>query len=263
MRIVVLVKYVPESTAAWRLADDLTLDRDGIEGRLSELDEYAIEQALRLVEAGTSAEISYLTVGPPKAAEGLRKALAMGGECAYHVVDDAIHGSDALATSLLLASALRRIRFDLVICGMASTDAEMSVVPVMVAERLGVPAAVDVVSLSVDATAEPDSVTVLRDAGAVTEECVAPLPALVSVTDRSGEPRYPSFKGIVAGKKKPVTTWSLADLGIAPEQVGSAGAATVVRGARPRPPREAGTVITDEGDAAVRLADFLVANKLL
>jgi electron transfer flavoprotein beta subunit len=262
MRTVVLVKYVPEPTATWRLADDLTLDRNGIEGRLSELDEYAIEQALRLVEAGTSTEISYLTMGPAKAVDGLRKALAMGGDCAYHIVDDAIHGSDALVTSLVLASALQRIGFDLVICGMASTDAEMSVVPVMVAERLDVPAAVGAVNLRVDGTA-PTSVTVLRDAGVVTEECVAPLPALVSVTDRSGEPRYPSFKGIIAGKKKPVTTWSLADLGIAADQVGAGAAATVVRAAHPRPPRGAGTVITDEGDAAARLADFLVANKLL
>jgi electron transfer flavoprotein beta subunit len=263
MRTVVLVKYVPEPTATWRLADDLTLDRDGIEGRLSELDEYAIEQAIRLVEADSSVEVSYLTMGPAKAVEGLRKALAMGGHCAYHVVDDAIHGSDALATSLVLASALQRIGFDLVICGMASTDAEMSVVPVMVAERLGVPAAVGVVSLRMDVPSAPASVTVLRDVGAVTEECVAPLPALVSVTDRSGEPRYPSFKGIIAGKKKPVTTWSLADLGIAPDQVGAGAAATVVRAAQPRPPRGAGTVITDEGDAAARVADFLVANKLL
>jgi electron transfer flavoprotein beta subunit len=219
MRIVVLVKYVPEPTAPWRFADDLTLDRDGIEGRLSELDEYAIEQAIRLVEAGTSAEISFLTMGPARAADGLRKALAMGGERAFHVLDDAIHGSDALVTSLVLATALRRIGFDLLICGMASTDAEMSVVPVMVAERLGVPAAANVVALRMESPEQASaggSVTVQRDAGDATEECVAPLPALVSVTDRSGEPRYPSFKGIIAAKKKPVTTWSLADLGIAP-----------------------------------------------
>jgi electron transfer flavoprotein beta subunit len=259
MKIVVLVKYVPEPTATWRFADDLTLDRTGVDGRLSELDECAVEQAIRLAEAGLPVEISYLTMGPARAVDGLRKALAMGGDRAVHVVDDAIHGSDALATSLILATALRRMGFDLVISGMASTDAEMSVIPVMVADRLGVPALANAVALRVDGS----SVTVQRDTDDATEEVTAPLPALVSVTDRSGEARYPSFKSIIAGKKKPVTTWSLADLEIAPELVGTAAAATVVRMVRPRPPRAAGTVIADEGDAAERLADFLVANKFI
>jgi electron transfer flavoprotein beta subunit len=259
MNIVVLVKYVPEPTATWRFADDLTLDRTGVDGRLSELDEYAVEQAVRLAETGLAVDISYLTMGPARAVDGLRKALAMGGDRAVHVVDDAIHGSDALATSLILATALRRMGFDLVITGMASTDAEMSVVPVMVADRLGVPAIANVVALRVDG----DAVAARRDCDDAIEEVTAPLPALVSVTDRSGEARYPSFKSIIAGKKKPVTTWSLDDLEIAPELVGTAAAGTVVRAAHPRPPRAAGTVIADEGDAAERLADFLVANKLL
>lgn len=259
MRIVVLVKYVPEQTTEWRFAEDLTLDRDAIGGCLSELDEYAVEQAVRLAEAGSGAEISYLTVGPARAVDGLRKALAMGGDRAVHVLDDAIHGSDAVATSLILAAALRRMGFELIICGMASTDAEMSVVPVMVADRLGLPAAVNAEAVRVDGS----SVTVQRDAEDATEEVNAPLPALVSVTDRCGDVRYPSFKAIIAGKKKPVTTWSLADLGIAPDRVGAAAAGTVVRAVRPRPPRKAGTVITGEGDAAVRVADFLAANNLL
>jgi electron transfer flavoprotein beta subunit len=135
----------------------------------------------------------------------------------------------------------------------------MSVVPVMVADRLGVPALINASALRV----EGPSVTILRDTDRATEEVVGALPALVSVTDRSGEARYPTFKAIIAGKKKPITTWSLADLGIAPERVGSAGAATVVRAIRPRPPRQTGVVITDDGDAAARLADFLVANKML
>jgi electron transfer flavoprotein beta subunit len=259
MKIAVLIKYVPEATATWRFADDRTLDRDGVEGQISELDEYAVEQAVRLVESGAATTISYLTMGPSRAVDAVRKALAMGGDQAVHVLDDALHGSDAVGTSLVLATALRRMDFDLVICGMASTDAEMSVLPVMVAERLGLPAVVNATALRVDGT----TVTAERDTDDATEEVVAPLPALVSVTDRSGDVRYPSFKGIVAAKKKPVTTWSLADLEIAADRVGAAGAATEVRAVRPRPPREAGTVITDEGDAAARLADFLAANKLL
>ncbi|GAA3341752.1 electron transfer flavoprotein subunit beta/FixA family protein [Amorphoplanes nipponensis] len=259
MKIAVLIKYVPEATASWRFADDRALDRDGVEGRLSELDEYAVEQAIRLAEAGAATEISYLTMGPPRAVDALRKALAMGGDRAVHVVDDALHGTDAAGTAAVLAAALRRIEADLIICGMASTDAEMSVLPVMVAERLQLPAVVNAAVLKV----ADGSLTVERDTEDATEEVVAPLPALVSVTDRSGEARYPSFKGIVAAKRKPVTTWSLADLEIPADRVGAGGAATEVLAVRPSPPREAGTVITDEGDAAARLADFLAANKLL
>ncbi|GAA2655073.1 electron transfer flavoprotein subunit beta/FixA family protein [Paractinoplanes durhamensis] len=259
MKIAVLIKYVPEATAAWRFAEDHTLDRDSVDGRLSELDEYAVEQAVRLVEAGSATEISYLTMGPARAVDAVRKALAMGGDRAVHVLDDALHGSDAVGTASVLAAALRRMEFDLVIFGMASTDAEMSVLPVMVADLLRLPAVANAVTLRVDGSA----LTAERETDDAIEEVVAPLPALVSVTDRSGEARYPSFKGIVAAKKKPVTTWSLSDLEIAPERVGTAGAATEVLAVRPSPPREAGTVIVDEGDAAVRLAEFLAANKLL
>jgi electron transfer flavoprotein beta subunit len=259
MKIVVLVKHVPEATAGWHFADDLTLEREHTAGGLSELDEYAVEQAVRLAESGAATEVGYLTMGPAQAVQALRRALAMGGTDAVHVLDDALHGTDAAGTSLVLATALRRMGFDLVLCGMASTDAEMSVVPVMVAERLALPAVTNAVALAV----HDSGVTARRDAGDAIEEVAAPLPALVTVTDRAGEARLPSFKGIVAAKKKPITTWSLADLGIEPDRVGAAAAGTVVRSVKPRPPREAGTVITDEGDAAARLADFLVANKLL
>ncbi|MBI4942745.1 MAG: electron transfer flavoprotein subunit beta/FixA family protein, partial [Actinobacteria bacterium] len=214
------MKHVPEPTATWSFADDLTLDRTAVEGRLSELDEYAVEQAVRLVESGLDARVTYLTLGPAKAVEGLRKALSMGGDDGVHVVDPAVHGSDALATSLVLAKALQHIGFDLVLAGMASTDAEMSVLPAMLAERLGVPQVTFGGDLAVDAAA--GTVTVHRDGDDATEEVVAALPAVVSVTDRTGQPRYPSFKAIMAGKKKPVQTLTLADLGVAPEQVGAA-----------------------------------------
>lgn len=259
MKIVVPVKHVPEPTAAWRYAEDLTLDRAHVDGRLSELDEYAVEQAVTLVEGGLPATITYLTMGPAKAVDGLRKALAMGGDDAVHVSDEALHGSDALATSLVLARAIERIGFDLVVCGMSSTDAEMSVVPAMLAERLGVPQVTFAGALSV----ADGTVTIRRDAETATEEVVAALPAVVSVTDQTGEARYPSFKAIMAGKKKPVTTWTLADLGVEAGTVGLAGAATAVRSAAAQPPRQAGTVVVDEGDAAARIADFLVAQKLL
>jgi electron transfer flavoprotein beta subunit len=120
MKIVVPVKYVPEPTATWGFADDLTIDREGVEGRLSELDEYAVEQAVRLVEGGVDAEIVALTVGPAKATDALRKALAMGANSGVHVLDDAMHGSDAVATSLVIAAAIKQAGFDLVVTGMAS-----------------------------------------------------------------------------------------------------------------------------------------------
>jgi len=259
VKVVVLVKHVPEPTASWRYGDDRTLDRAGVEGRLSELDEYAVEQALSLVENGLSATVTFLTMGPARAVEGLRKALAMGGDDAVHVSDEALHGSDALSTSLVLARAIERIGFDVVVCGMASTDAEMSVVPAMLAERLGV----SQVTFAGELSVSDGVITIRRDGDTVTEEVVADLPVVVSVTDQTGEARYPSFKAIMAGKKKPVATWTLGDLGIEAGVVGTAGAATAVRSVATQPPREAGTVVVDEGDGAAQIADFLVAQQLL
>jgi electron transfer flavoprotein beta subunit len=260
MRIVVLVKHVPEPTALWRFADDYTLDRAGIEGRLSQLDEHAVEQAVRLAESGGEGyTVTCLTMGPAPAADALRKALAMGVDDAVHVLDDALHGSDALATSLVLAAAARRIGFDLVVCGMASTDAEMSVIPSMVAERLGVPQATNASAVRTDGT----SVTIRRETDSATEEVVVPLPAVVSVTDQSGEPRYPAFKAIMAARKKPTQTWSLADIGVDAGAVGAPAAGTAVESVRPRPPRTAGTIIVDDGGAAVQLADYLAAARFL
>jgi electron transfer flavoprotein beta subunit len=259
MKIVVLVKHVADPDARWRYADDLTVDRAALEGRLSELDEYAVEQAVSLVENGLPATITFLTMGPAPAIEGLRKALAMGGDDAVHVLDDALSGSDALATSLVLARAVERIGFDLVLCGMSSTDAEMSVVPAMLADRLGVPQVTFANSLSV----EDGRVTVRRAGDTSLDDVTATLPAVASVTDKSGEPRYAAFKAIMAGKKKPVTTWSLQDLGLDPQQVGSAGAASVVRRAAASPPRPAGVVVVDDGNGAAQIADYLVGHHIL
>ena len=253
MKIVVLVKYVPEPTATWKFAPDLTLDRGAVEGRLSELDEYAVEQAARLQEAGTASEVVFLTVGPAKAVDGLRKALAIGGDSAVHVTDAAMHGSDALATSLVLAKALEKTGFDLVLTGMASTDAEMSVVPSMVADRLGINQATFAGALSV----EGGTVSIKRDSeGAVLDGSTA-LPAIVSITDTNPEARYPAFKAIMASKKKPVTTYSLADLGVDASSVGLAAAAVKVTSVTPTPARTAGTIVPDEGEGGAQLAEFL------
>ncbi|MEI2732433.1 MAG: electron transfer flavoprotein subunit beta/FixA family protein [Dermatophilaceae bacterium] len=252
MKIVVLVKYVPEPTATWKFAADLTLDRAGVEGRLSELDEYAVEQAVQLAEKA-GAEVVYLTVGPAKAGEGLRKALAIGGSSAVHVLDDAVHGSDALGTSLVLAKALETIGFDLVLAGMASTDAEMSVVPSMVADRLGANQATFAGELTVDG----DAVSIRRDTDTASERVAVTLPAVVTVTDQIGEARYPAFKAIMAAKKKPVQTLGLTDIGLDAGQVGMAAAAVKTVSITPTPARAAGTIVTDDGEGANALADFL------
>jgi len=259
MKIVVPVKYVPEPTATWSFSADLVLDRAAVEGRLSELDEYAVEQAVRLVEGGLDAEVVALTVGPAKATDALRKALAMGATSGVHVLDDGLRGSDALATSLVLAKAIEHTGFDLIVTGMASTDAEMSVVPAMVAARLGVPQVTFASALSV----ADGVVEIRRDGDSASEQVTAPLPALVSVTDQTGEARYPAFKAIMASKKKPVQTLTLADLGIPASDVGLEAAATRVRSLSPRPPRQAGTVVVDEGDGAVKIAEFLAARGFL
>ena len=253
MKIVVLVKYVPEPTATWKFAPDLTVDRAGVEGRLSELDEYAVEQAAQLAEKGVASEVVFLTVGPAKASEGLRKALAIGGDKAVHVVDDAIHGSCALSTSLVLAKALEKEGFDLVLTGMASTDAELSVIPSMVADRLGINQATFAGELSV----EGGALTIRRDSDVASERITASLPAIVSVTDQTGEARYPAFKAIMGAKKKPITTWSLADLGVDAAAVGLGAASVRTIDVAPTPARTAGTIITDDGEGAAQLADFL------
>jgi electron transfer flavoprotein beta subunit len=259
MNIVVCVKYVPDATGE-RTFDptDNTVDRVGVDGLLSELDEYAIEEALKLADT-SGGEVTVLTMGPEEASTAVRKALQMGAHKGVHVSDDAIAGSDSVGTSLILAAAIERLGYDLVICGMASTDGSMGVVPAMLAERLGVPQLTLVSEVSVEGSV----VTGRRDGDTATELISASLPVVMSVTDQTNEPRYPSFKGIMAAKKKPVESWTLADLGIDAASVGLAAAWTTVTSFAARPPRSAGTIVTDEGDGGEQLARFLAAQKFV
>jgi len=262
MNIVVCVKYVPDAQSDRTFNDsDNTTDRVGVDGLLSELDEYAVEEALKLVEAGEG-EVTVLTVGPDQAADALKKALQMGADKAVHVKDDAIHGSDAIATSLVLPEAIKKATDgapQLVITGMSSTDGVMGVVPAMLAERLGLPQ----VTYASELTLGDGTVTIRRDGDTASETIEAKLPALVSVTDQINEPRYPSFKGIMAAKKKPVEHWGLADLGIDPSLVGLDAAWTSVVAFAKRPPREKGQIVADDGDGGTRLAEFLAAQKFI
>ncbi|MFI1935298.1 electron transfer flavoprotein subunit beta/FixA family protein [Streptomyces sp. NPDC020328] len=259
LRIVVCVKYVPDATGDRRFADDLTLDREDVDGLLSELDEYAVEQALQIADGADDAEITVVTVGPEDAKDGLRKALSMGADKAVHVEDDDLHGSDVMGTSLVLAKAVERTGYDLVICGMASTDGVMGVLPALLAERLGVPQVTLLSEVSVDGGV----VTGRRDGDTASEQLEASLPAVVSVTDQSGEARYPSFKGIMAAKKKPVESLDLEDLELDADEVGLAGAWTAVDSATERPARTAGTVVKDEGEGGKQLAEFLAGQKFI
>jgi electron transfer flavoprotein beta subunit len=261
LNIVVCVKQVPDSWAEKKLDPaDKTLDRASADPVLNELDEYGVEEALRLKEAHDG-EVTVLCMGPEKAAETIRKALSMGADKAVHVVDDALHGSDAVATSAALAAALGTLEFDLVILGSESTDARMSVVPAMLAERLALPQMTFANKVEADPAAA--TLTIHRQTDDGYDVVQSSLPAVVSVVEKINEPRYPSFKGIMAAKKKPVETLALSDLGLEAASVGLAGAWTAVDDFAQRPPRAAGTVITDEGDAGAKVADFLVAQKFI
>jgi electron transfer flavoprotein beta subunit len=265
MKIVVCAKFVPDATADRRFRpEDNTVDRARVDGLLSELDENAIEAALAIKEAGSSddsdIEVTVLTVGPEQAADAVKKALQMGADAGVHVVDDAIHGSDAMATSLVLAKALGKLEHDLVVFGMESTDGAMGVVPAMVAERLALPA----VTLGSEVTLDGSAVRIRRDGDASSDTVEGTLPLVLSVTDAANEPRYPSFKGIMAAKKKPVLTWALSDLGMSADEVGGSVAWSQVTGVIARPPRIEGTIVTDSGGTgAARLVEFLSTNRFL
>jgi electron transfer flavoprotein beta subunit len=259
MNIVVLVKQVPDTESERRLVPGSgTLDRAAADGVINELDEFAIEEGLRIAEAH-GGEVTILSVGPARAAESIRKALSMGADKAVHVLDDEIAGSDALATSAVIAAALGQVGFDLVIAGAESTDARTGVVPAMLAERLGVPQLTQASKVDIDGS----SVTVRRMSDDGYDVITASLPAVISVLEKINEPRYPSFKGIMAAKKKPVQTLALADLGVSAESAGAGGSATEVTDFAARPPRAAGVVVKDEGDGGAKVAGFLAERKFI
>lgn len=259
VNIVVLVKQVPDSGAERTLDPaDHTLDRASASNVINEMDDYAIEEALRIRDAA-GGEVTVLTMGPASAAEAIRKALQMGPDRAVHVCDDALAGSCALGTSKVLAAALGTLSPDLILCGAEATDGRVQAMPHMLAERLGIAALTGARKLTVDGA----SLTIERQTEDGYELVTAVTPAVVSVWDTINEPRYPTFKGIMAAKKKPVTELTLADLGIEPAEVGAAGATSVVTGQRARPPRPAGRTVVDNGDGGIKLVEFLVSERLV
>ena len=259
--IVVLVKQVPDTYSERKLSgSDHTLDRESADAVLDEINERAVEEALKIKEAGEG-EVTVLTVGPARATDAIRKALSMGADKAIHVSDEALHGSDLLATAKVIAAAIGKIEgVDLVIAGNEASDGRGGAVPAIVAELLGFPQLTHARLVTVEGTTvKVDRET--ADEGLTHLE--ASLPALISVTEKINEPRYPSFKGIMAAKKKPVETLTVADLGIDAGEVGLGNAWSTVVEASPKPPRTAGQRVEDDGDGGTKVAEYLVGQKLI
>jgi electron transfer flavoprotein beta subunit len=258
MKIVVCVKQVPATTSEKRYTSDLRLDRAAAEAIVNPLDEYAIEQALRLKEAGAVDEVAYLTMGPEPAAEAVRRALAMGGDAGYHVTDPALAGADEWVTARVLATALDRLAPDVSLMGMASDDARGSLVPGAVAVMRDVPLLAYGSELRLT-----DGAAQIRRLNATGFDILeAPLPVVASVTDQVGEPRYASLKGIMAARRMELTTWSLADLGLDP---GDLTPRTRMVEANPPPAKPPAERIVGVGsdEAAIRIADWLAERKLI
>lgn len=255
MKIIVLVKQVPDTFGERRLdVSTGVVDRDASEPVVDEINERALEAALTQKDADKSVEVVALSMGPASATDALRKALAMGADRAIHVLDDSLAGADIARTVAVLAAALQRESFDLVVAGNESTDGRGGVVVSALAEALGVAALTSVSELTVSG----GTVSGERATEYGTVSVRAELPAVVSVTERSPEGRFPNFRGIMSAKKKPLAVLSVAELGVEPASVRS----TIVSAAE-RPARSAGVKVTDDGSAAIQLADFLATNRLI
>ena len=263
--IVVLIKQVPDTWSERKLTDgDYTLDREAADAVLDEINERAVEEALQIREKeaadGVEGSVTVLTAGPERATEAIRKALSMGADKAVHLKDDGMHGSDVIQTGWALARALGTIEgTELVIAGNEATDGVGGAVPAIIAEYLGLPQLTHLRKLSVEGgkvTGERET-----DEGVFTLE--AALPAVVSVTEKINEPRFPSFKGIMAAKKKEVTVLTLADIGVEGDEVGLANAGSTVLASTPKPPKTAGEKVADEGEGGNEIAKYLVAQKII
>lgn len=260
MKIVVCVKEVPDTTAEKRIdPSTFRLVRDEGDRMFNEFDKYAVEEAIRLREAGAADEVILVSLGPPKAVESLRQGLAMGADRLVLVSDTAAAGSDYLGTARVLAKAIEETGAELVLLGAESTDARSGVLAAMLGEVSGRAWVTSANSIVVNGGA----ITVERQSDDGVDTVEAPLPAVVSVTKAINEPRYPSLKGIMGAKKKPQDVKSLDDIGVSAGDVGEAGAKTKVVGIETPPARTAGQVVKDDGNGAQIIFDYLVDKKLI
>jgi electron transfer flavoprotein beta subunit len=259
MKIAVCVKQVPDATVTKRIDPGTKrLDRSG-EGALNPVDANAVEEALRIKEAQGEGEVVVVSLGPQKALDSLRKALAMGADRAVLVSDEGAAGSDLVATSYALAKALERESADLVLFGQQASDSDGAVLWAAVAERLRRP----MISQAAELTVEGGSVTGKRQTEFGYDVIRASLPAVVAVADSINEPRYPSLKGIMGAKKKPQDVVSLADVGVEAERAGAPGSRTEVLALGDPPPRGDTRTIEDDGSGAEKIVEFLAEKRLI
>lgn len=258
MKIAVLIKEVPD-TGEDRLLDLETglADRATSEVVLDEIGERTLEVALKHADANPGTDITVLTMGPESVQATLRKALAMGAADAVHINDEELLGADLVLTAQVLAAALRRGNYDLILTGNMSTDGSAGMLPVMLAELLDLPAATSLSSVDI----ADGAISGLRELDGAAAKVSAPLPAVASITEALPDARFPNFKGIMAAKKKPIESLSLADLGV--EALPADTARSIMVSVAQRPPRTAGTIVTDDGEAGNALAEFLVKNNLV
>ena len=254
MDIVVCVKHIPDPNVPPQM-DGTRLKREGVQGVLDPGDEFGVEAGLQLKEA-QGGEVTLVSMGPAAAMEAIRRALSMGADKGVLVTDDTLQGADALVTARVLAAAIARSGFDLVIAGVESTDGYTGTTPAMVAELLGIP----MVTFVKEFESAEGALRVKRQTADGYHVVECPLPALVTVTAGVNEPRYASFKGIMAAKKKPVEQLSVADLGLSGDDISVRQSVTNLTEADER---KAGEVIEDDGTGAKRIADFLAEAKVI
>jgi electron transfer flavoprotein beta subunit len=258
MNVVVCVKQIPDPADPGKLEADNTLDRTG-KLILDESDSYGVEMALQLVDKAGGGEVTLVSMAPNGETSGLRTALAMGAAKAILVSDDALSGAGALDTAKVLAKAIERAEPDLVLAATESSDGYTGTVPEQIAALMGLPS----ITFAKEIHLEGDTVKVQRQTEAGFDEVECPKPALVSVTAGVVEPRYPSFKGIMAAKSKPVDTLTVSDLGLEASAVGSAGAGQEIVAVEDAPEREAGEIIEDDGEGFAKVVAYLENLKVL
>ncbi len=255
MNVVVLAKWIPNPSGMPQIGDDGLLVRDGVEGGLDPGDEPAIEAALEIVETA-GGEITVVSMGPAQAMEAVRKALSVGVHKGVLVTDPALRGADALVSATVLSAAIQLQEFDLVLAAVESTDGYTGTLPQALAEFLGVPA----LTFARKMDAADGRIRIERQTEAGYDVVESPLPALVTVTAGATTPRYPTLKGIMQAKQKPVETYSIADLGLTENDVEPSQTVAKVEDA---PERQAGEVIEDDGTAAERVVRFLKEAKVI
>ena len=254
MNIAVLVKYIPNPDGTPEMGDDFRLKREGVEGALDPGDEHGVEAGLQL--AGSDGEVTVISMGPEPAVAAVRRALSMGAHRGVLITDDSLKGADALVTARVLAAAIRRGSYDVVISGVESTDGYTGTLPMTVAELLDLPSVTFARKLDLgDGTLRVERQT---EGGYDTIE--APLPALVTVTAGANEPRYPTLKGIMSAKQKPMENLTVGDLGLSAEDVRPM---QEVIGLEPVPAKEAGEILEASDDAAQRVVEFLTKAKVI